>query len=165
MQLITQLVSLKLITWTAFYSMDCAIQLLNTRGETFVLTGITIAILRKPLHKLKLVFSLQLVDYRVEFSKWWVTEFKTIKFPSAGTVFDYFIDSETKKFVPWTEKVPKFELDSEIPLQVGCFSLTSYILCSLVVSRRDTLNQLWFSHDLLGPPMTVENQFSVSPRN
>ena len=138
---------------------------LNTRGETFVLTGITIAILRKPLHKLKFVFSLQLVDYRVEFSKWWVTEFKTIKFPSAGTVFDYFIDSETKKFVPWTEKVPKFELDSEIPLQVGCFSLTSYILCSLVVSRRDTLNQLWFSHDLLGPPMTVENQFSVSPRN
>ena len=165
MQLITQLVSLKLITWTAFHSMDCAIQLLNTRGETFVLTGITIAILRKPLHKLKFVFSLQLVDYRVEFSKWWVTEFKTIKFPSAGTVFDYFIDSETKKFVPWTEKVPKFELDSEIPLQVGCFSLTSYILCSLVVSRRDTLNQLWFSHDLLGPPMTVENQFSVSPRN
>lgn len=61
---------------------------------------------------------LQLVDYRVEFSKWWVTEFKTIKFPSAGTVFDYFIDSETKKFVPWTEKVPKFELDSEMPLQV-----------------------------------------------
>lgn len=65
-----------------------------------------------------LSFIIQLVDYRVEFSKWWVTEFKTIKFPSAGTVFDYFIDAETKKFVPWTEKVPKFELDSEMPLQV-----------------------------------------------
>ena len=89
-------------------------------------------------YKLKFVFSLQLVDYRVEFSKWWVTEFKTIKFPSAGTVFDYFIDSETKKFVPWTEKVPKFELDSEIPLQVGCFRLT-YVLRPLIVSRRDTL--------------------------
>lgn len=24
----------------------------------------------------------QLVDYRVEFSKWWVAEFKTVKFPS-----------------------------------------------------------------------------------
>ena len=47
-----------------------------------------------------------------------MTEFKTIKFPSAGTVFDYFIDTESKKFVPWTEKVPKFELDSEMPLQV-----------------------------------------------
>ena len=106
------------LRWIVFYPVDCAFRLLNTRGETFFLIGITIAILRKPLHKLKFVFSLQLVDYRVEFSKWWVTEFKTIKFPSAGTVFDYFIDSETKKFVPWTEKVPKFELDSEIPLQV-----------------------------------------------
>ena len=67
--------------------------------------------------------SLQLVDYRVEFSKWWSTEFKTIKFPSAGTIFDYFIDPETKKFMPWSEKVPKFQLDPEIPLQVvqECF--------------------------------------------
>lgn len=164
MQLITQLVSLKFISWTEFYLVDCAVQLVNTRGENLLIGITTIAILRKPLHKLKFVFSLQLVDYRVEFSKWWVTEFKTIKFPSAGTVFDYFIDSETKKFVPWTEKVPKFELDSEIPLQVGCFGLTSYFLCSLIVSRRATLYRLWFSHDLLEPPMTVENQFSVSPR-
>ena len=59
------------------------------------------------------------MDYRVEFSKWWITEFKTIKFPSAGTVFDYCIDRETKKFVPWTEMVPKFELDLEVPLQVN----------------------------------------------
>lgn len=28
------------------------------------------------------MFVLQLVDYRVEFSKWWVSEFKTVKFPS-----------------------------------------------------------------------------------
>ena len=137
LQLIAQLVSLKFISWIAFNSVDCAVQLLNTRGEN-LLIGITIAILRKPFHELKFVLSLQLVDYRVEFSKWWVTEFKTIKFPSAGTVFDYFIDSETKKFVPWTEKVPKFELDSEIPLQVGCFGLT-YVLRPLIVSRRDTL--------------------------
>ncbi|KAK3733203.1 hypothetical protein QZH41_019685, partial [Actinostola sp. cb2023] len=63
------------------------------------------------------MFQDQLVDYRIEFSKWWITEFKTIKFPSAGTVFDYLIDPETKKFVPWTETVPKFELDPEVPLQ------------------------------------------------
>ena len=61
---------------------------------------------------------MQLVDYRVEFSKWWVSEFKTVKFPHQGTVFDYFLDGETKKWVPWTEKVPNFELDPEIPLQV-----------------------------------------------
>ena len=59
------------------------------------------------------------MDYRVEFSKWWVTEFKNIKFPSQGTVFDYFLDAETKKWTPWTEKVPKFEHDPEMPLQVS----------------------------------------------
>jgi len=63
------------------------------------------------------MFQDQLVDYRTEFSKWWVTEFKTIKFPSAGTVFDYHIDDETHKFIPWNEKVEKFEYDPEIPLQ------------------------------------------------
>ncbi|CAG9135931.1 unnamed protein product [Plutella xylostella] len=57
------------------------------------------------------------VDYRVEFTKWWVNEFKYVKFPTGGTVFDYYIDPETKQFVPWTEKVPKFELDPDIPLQ------------------------------------------------
>lgn len=63
----------------------------------------------------------QLVDYRVEFSKWWVTEFKTIKLPSQGTVFDYYIDPETKKFELWSKMVPKFELDPDIPLQVSIF--------------------------------------------
>ena len=62
--------------------------------------------------------NLQLVDYRVEFSKWWVSEFKTVKFPSQATVFDYFIDAETKKWTPWAEKVPKYEHDPEMPLQV-----------------------------------------------
>ncbi|KAM6297472.1 dynein axonemal heavy chain 17 [Aegotheles albertisi] len=65
------------------------------------------------------MFQDQLVDYRVEFSKWWVNEFKTIKFPAQGTVFDYYIDPETKKFVLWAEKVPKFELDPEVPLQAS----------------------------------------------
>ena len=65
------------------------------------------------------LFQDQLVDHRVEFTKWWVTEFKTVKFPSAGTVFDYFIDPETKKFEPWTRKVMDFELDPDLPLQVS----------------------------------------------
>ncbi|XP_071954573.1 dynein beta chain, ciliary-like [Antedon mediterranea] len=63
------------------------------------------------------MFQDQLVDYRVEFSKWWVTEFKTIKFPSQGTVFDYYIDRDSKKFLHWSERVPVFELDQEMPLQ------------------------------------------------
>lgn len=51
-----------------------------------------------------------------------MNEFRSIKFPSQGSMFDYYIDPETKKFLPWTDKVPSFELDPDIPLQVapGC---------------------------------------------
>lgn len=63
------------------------------------------------------MFQDQAIDYRIEFSKWWLNEFKNIKFPQGGTVFDYYLDSETKQFTPWTEKLPKFELDSDLPLQ------------------------------------------------
>ncbi|KAK6478238.1 dynein heavy chain 17 [Huso huso] len=65
------------------------------------------------------MFQDQMVDYRVEFSKWWVNEFKTIKFPSLGTVFDYYIDPDTKKFMSWADKVPKFDLDPDLPLQAS----------------------------------------------
>ncbi|XP_051927996.1 dynein heavy chain 9, axonemal [Hippocampus zosterae] len=63
------------------------------------------------------LFQDQLVDYRVEFSKWWVAVFKSIKFPSQGTVFDYYVDSESKKFEPWSKMVPMFEMDADTPLQ------------------------------------------------
>ena len=58
------------------------------------------------------------MHFRVEFSKWWSSEFKTVKFPTAGTLFDYCIDPETKKFVSWSESVGTFTLDPDIPLQV-----------------------------------------------
>ena len=64
------------------------------------------------------LFQDQLVDHRVEFTKWWITEFKTIKFPSAGTVFDYYIDPATHKFEHWKGTIAKFELDPDLPLQV-----------------------------------------------
>uniref|UniRef100_A0A452UEG0 Dynein axonemal heavy chain 17 n=1 Tax=Ursus maritimus TaxID=29073 RepID=A0A452UEG0_URSMA len=73
------------------------------------------------------MFQDQLVDYRVEFSKWWVNEFKTIKFPSQGTIFDYYIDPDSKKFLPWTEKVPAFELDPDVPLQASLVHTTETI--------------------------------------
>ncbi|XP_034948410.1 dynein beta chain, ciliary-like [Chelonus insularis] len=62
------------------------------------------------------MFKDQLIDWRNEFSKWWINEFKTIKFPSEGGVFNYYIDNETKKLTPWSEKVDKFVLDMDIPL-------------------------------------------------
>ncbi|XP_055509862.1 dynein axonemal heavy chain 17-like [Leucoraja erinacea] len=73
------------------------------------------------------MFQDQLVDYRAEFSKWWVNEFKAVKFPSQGTVFDYYIDSETKRFISWSEKVPPFELDSDSPLQAALVHTTETI--------------------------------------
>lgn len=63
------------------------------------------------------LFQDQLCDWRSEFSKWWVNEFKSVKFPVSGTVFNYYIDPETKKFLPWTDLIKKFELDMDIPLQ------------------------------------------------
>ncbi|XP_057668614.1 dynein beta chain, ciliary [Diorhabda carinulata] len=63
------------------------------------------------------MFQEQATDYRVEFTKWWLNEFKTVKFPTGGTIFDYYLDHETKQFVPWTESLGKFELDSDVPLQ------------------------------------------------
>ncbi|XP_026855443.2 LOW QUALITY PROTEIN: dynein heavy chain 9, axonemal [Electrophorus electricus] len=77
----------------------------------------------------------QLVDYRVEFSKWWVTEFKTIKFPSQGTVFDYYIDPESKRFEPWSKMVPKFEMDPNIPLQACLVHTTETIRVSYFMDR------------------------------
>lgn len=65
------------------------------------------------------LFQDQLVDHRVEFSKWWAIEFKAVKFPSQGTVFDYYIEAESRKFCHWAEMSQdnKFEFDPEQPLQ------------------------------------------------
>ena len=65
----------------------------------------------------------KITDHRLEFSKWWTTEFKTVKFPTQGTVFDYYIEPESKKFEPWNKLVPKFTLDPELPLQVNIIHL------------------------------------------
>ncbi|NXG00005.1 DYH17 protein, partial [Sakesphorus luctuosus] len=73
------------------------------------------------------LFQDQLVDRRQQFSKWWLTDFKTIKFPNEGSVFDYYIDPETKTFKPWDERVPEFELDPEVPLQAAMVHTTETI--------------------------------------
>ncbi|KAM7360514.1 dynein heavy chain at 93AB isoform 2-T2 [Cochliomyia hominivorax] len=104
------------------------IQMLCHLLECFLTPANTPADCPKEWHELYFVFACiwafgsamfqdQTIDYRVEFSKWWVNEFKTVKFPQGGTVFDYFLDCETKQFVPWTDKIPKFELDCDLPLQ------------------------------------------------
>ncbi|XP_061632559.1 dynein axonemal heavy chain 11 isoform X3 [Phyllopteryx taeniolatus] len=59
----------------------------------------------------------QLFDYRLEFSKWWSKEMKTVKLPAQGTVFDFYIDGQTKRFFPWSDIVPPFEMETGTPLQ------------------------------------------------
>nr|XP_061808009.1 dynein axonemal heavy chain 9-like isoform X2 [Nerophis lumbriciformis] len=73
------------------------------------------------------LFQDQMVDYRVEFSKWWVAEFKTIKFPSQDTVFDYYVDAESKKFEPWSKMVPVFQMDANTPIQACLVHTTETI--------------------------------------
>ncbi|XP_018562388.1 dynein beta chain, ciliary-like [Anoplophora glabripennis] len=63
------------------------------------------------------LFQDQIIDWRNEFSKWFTNEFKTVKFPIGGNVFTYYIEEESKRFLPWTDLVADFELDSDIPLQ------------------------------------------------
>ncbi|XP_038934021.1 dynein axonemal heavy chain 11 isoform X4 [Rattus norvegicus] len=59
----------------------------------------------------------QLSDYQADFSRWWHKEMKAVKFPSQGTIFDYYLDHKTKKFLPWTDKVPQFTMDADAPLK------------------------------------------------
>ncbi|TMW47086.1 hypothetical protein DOY81_007829 [Sarcophaga bullata] len=61
------------------------------------------------------LFQDQIIDWRNEFSKWFLNEFKTVKFPGTGNIFSYYVDQETKKFRPWTDLVVSFELDPDIP--------------------------------------------------
>jgi len=72
------------------------------------------------------LFKDQLIDWRNEFSRWWLSEFKTVKFPAGGTIFSYFVESETKKLLPWTELVTRLELDLDIPLQVCAYILLDF---------------------------------------
>ncbi|XP_015255846.1 PREDICTED: dynein heavy chain 11, axonemal [Cyprinodon variegatus] len=59
----------------------------------------------------------QLHDYPLKFSQWWTKEMRTVKLPTQGTVFDYYLDHHTKRFLPWADIVPSFEMESGVPLQ------------------------------------------------
>ena len=56
-------------------------------------------------------------DYRAEFNKWFLNEFKGLKFPTGMSVFDVWVDPFTNEFTSWTDRVPKFQLDPDVPLQ------------------------------------------------
>lgn len=80
------------------------------------------------------------MDWRNEFHKWWVAEFKAVKFPASGTVFNYFIDPDTKKFLPWSESILPYEFDPDTPLQATLVSTSETtrlrIFMDLLLPRR-----------------------------
>ncbi|XP_030369376.1 dynein beta chain, ciliary [Scaptodrosophila lebanonensis] len=62
----------------------------------------------------------QIIDWHREFHKWWVGEFKDIKLPAQGTVFDYQLNVQTLKFQRWSELAALEQVDNidpELPLQ------------------------------------------------
>ncbi len=69
----------------------------------------------------------QMIDYRIEFSKWFVNEFKTIKFPPHGTIFDYSIESQSKKFELWSKLIDDITFDPDLPVQV--ISIILFFFC------------------------------------
>lgn len=64
------------------------------------------------------LFQDQIADYRLEFSKWFTHEFKSVKFPPNGTVFDFHIDPQSKRFEPWSKLVEETNFDPDLPVQV-----------------------------------------------
>lgn len=44
---------------------------------------------------------------------------KTVKLPTQGTVFDYYLDPQTRRFLPWADTVPQFEMEICKPLLVS----------------------------------------------
>lgn len=47
---------------------------------------------------------------------------KTVKLPAQGTVFDYYLDPQTRRFLPWSDTVPPFEMETGTPLQVRTYA-------------------------------------------
>lgn len=48
---------------------------------------------------------------------------KTVKLPAQGTVFDYYLDPLSRRFLPWSDRVPTFNMEPDTPLQVRTVQL------------------------------------------
>lgn len=51
------------------------------------------------------------VDYRSNFSHWWVNTWKSISFPARGEVFDFYIERRKQNFMSWSERVSAINFD------------------------------------------------------
>ncbi|KAF5274393.1 hypothetical protein FQA39_LY07273 [Lamprigera yunnana] len=122
------------------------VQMLCYLLECFLTTENVPADCPKEWYEIYFVFSLiwafgstlfqdQLIDWRNEFSKWFLNEFKNVRFPTVGNVFNYYIDQETKKFLPWSDLITSFELDSDVPLQATLVSTSETVRIRFFVDK------------------------------
>jgi dynein heavy chain len=81
-------------------------------------------------------------DQRSAFSSWWKGEYKDVKFPESGVVFDYYIDEEADPpvFKPWKDVVPNHTYDAEQAVPYVCVSHAEnwalYDLMDRLIERR-----------------------------
>eukprot|EP00232_Nephroselmis_pyriformis_P019075 CAMPEP_0182900652 /NCGR_PEP_ID=MMETSP0034_2-20130328/28990_1 /TAXON_ID=156128 /ORGANISM="Nephroselmis pyriformis, Strain CCMP717" /LENGTH=4527 /DNA_ID=CAMNT_0025034901 /DNA_START=131 /DNA_END=13711 /DNA_ORIENTATION=+ len=80
-------------------------------------------------------------DFRTAFSKWWVSEWKSVKFPDQGVVFDYYVDEQQVLMVPWEDRVQSYAYSNDLTNFANIFVPTvestrlTYFLDSLVENR------------------------------
>eukprot|EP00854_Cymbomonas_tetramitiformis_P002137 gene2137-2836_t len=56
----------------------------------------------------------KVTDYRLQFSKWWVSEWKNVAYPEKGLVFDFYVDEKQIMMVPWSEKAEKTQKKADL---------------------------------------------------
>ncbi|XP_041843992.1 dynein heavy chain 11, axonemal [Melanotaenia boesemani] len=109
----------------------------------------------------------QLHDYRVEFSQWWTKEMKTVKLPAQGTVFDYYLDHQTRRFLPWSDIVPQFEMEMCTPLQAVLVHTAETVrlcyLMDLLLERRQPV--MFVGNAGVGKTALVKNKLDSLPKS
>jgi dynein heavy chain, axonemal len=90
-------------------------------------------------------------DFRKDFSNWWKDKFKTIKFPTKDTVFDYYVDLDASKLEEWAVQVK----DQKIP-DID----TSKAISNYTIPTSDTVSIQYFMQQYISvdhPPLLVGN--------
>ncbi|KAM8734967.1 dynein axonemal heavy chain 11 [Acanthopagrus schlegelii] len=109
----------------------------------------------------------QLYDYRVQFSQWWTKEMKTVKLPAQGTVFDYCLDPQTRRFLPWADTVPLFEMETCTPLQAVVVHTAETVrlryFMDLLLERRQPL--MLVGNAGVGKTALVRNKLECLPES
>lgn len=55
-------------------------------------------------------------DYRSKFNRWWRQEWRPIKFPDAGSVFEYYVDPHHSRFCSLADMTEQIEYDPDTPM-------------------------------------------------